>query len=392
MADSSTKLNKKTRSLTKKNPNSQPSPLVLLFLSLIIGFFGGALSVRLYEQENTSPNSSQSSQQVILTESEAISDVAKKVSPSVVSITVETTTPDSFFFRGFTQEGSGTGIIISSDGLILTNKHVIPTGVQKVTVLAQDGTQYTDVKVIGRDPFNDIAFIKINNVSGLPAATLGDSSQVKVGDKAIAIGNALGQFENTVTAGIISGISRPVVAGSGFSSESLQNLLQTDAAINPGNSGGPLVNIKGEVIGVNTAIAGGAENIGFAIPINDIKSDIASVKNNNRLVKPYLGVRYISVNSQVQKQFDLPVDYGAYIVEDSTAGNSIIPDSPADKAGLKAGDIILEIDNTKIDEHSSLVGLVGQHQVGENITLKVQRGDKTIDVTVTLEEAPDSLQ
>jgi len=194
MADSSSKLTKKTVSLTKKKPNPQPSPLVLLFLSLIIGFFGGALSVRLYEQENTNPNLVQTSQQTVLTESEAISDVAKKVSPSVVSITVETTTSDSFFFSGFTQEGSGTGIIISSDGLILTNKHVIPTGVQKVTVVAQDGTQYTDVKVIGRDPFNDIAFIKLNNVSGLSAATLGDSSQVKVGDKAIAIGNALGSL------------------------------------------------------------------------------------------------------------------------------------------------------------------------------------------------------
>ncbi|MBC7746899.1 trypsin-like peptidase domain-containing protein, partial [Pedobacter sp.] len=207
------------------------------------------------------------SRQRVVAEGEVITEVAKTVSPSVVSITTQSVTATGLF--GPTAlEGAGTGIIVSSDGYILTNKHVIPDGVSAVSVVLPNGKTYEEVTVVGRDPLNDIAFLKINDVTDLIAAKLGDSSTIEVGQKVVAIGNALGQFQTTVTSGIISGTSRPVTASDGTSTgiEQLEYLFQTDAAINPGNSGGPLVNLNGEVIGINTAVAEGAQGIGFAIP------------------------------------------------------------------------------------------------------------------------------
>lgn len=329
-------------------------------------------------------------QQLIVNETSSIIDVAKKVSPSVVSISTKQLS-QGFFGRTQQVEGAGTGIIVTADGLILTNKHVVPSGTSTVTVVDSNGKQYTDGRVVSRDPVNDIAFIRIK-ASGLPAAQLGDSSNVKVGQKVVAIGNALGQFQNSVTEGIISGVSREIVAGdeAGSASEVLQNVFQTDAAINSGNSGGPLVNLAGQVIGMNTAVASqNAQNIGFAIPINDIKNDISSVKSEGRIVRPYLGVRFVALTKDVASSNNLKVSGGAWLRGDES-GTAIVVGSPAEKAGLKEGDVITKVAAVTIDATHSLQTLVSNHKVGDKVDLSVLRDGKTINVSVTLEEATAS--
>jgi serine protease Do len=282
--------------------------------------------------------------------------------------------------------GGGSGFIISSDGLILTNKHVVSDTGADYTVLTNDGKKY-DAKILARDPVQDLAVIKID-AADLPVVALGNSDSIKLGQTAIAIGNALGEFRNTVSVGSISGLSRSVTASGGsFGSEVLQNVIQTDAAINPGNSGGPLLNLKGEVIGINTAMASGAQNIGFAIPINQAKRDIQSVKTTGSIKIPYLGVRYIAVTVDIAKSQKLPVDYGA-LVRGTQDGPAVIKDSPAAKAGLQAEDVILEVNGVRVNEDNSLGSLIQRHNIGDTITLNVRRGDKTLDVSVTLAERP----
>ncbi len=367
--------------------------LAFFIFTLIIGFIGGLMAVRLYTDNlNLSALSNpEAKTKVVLTESELIADIAQKLAPSVVSINIESQSHSNFFFgRVFTQKSAGTGIIVSRDGLILTNKHVVPDNYSKLTVVLSDGTVYKDVEVVDKDLFNDVAFIKVRGAKDLQPAPLGDSSKMRIGDKVIAIGNALGQFDNTVTSGIISGTGRPVVAGDGLNSEQLQNLFQTDAAINPGNSGGPLVNINGEVIGVNTAVAGGAENIGFAIPINDIKPLLESVKSSGKIIRPYLGVRYLMLNEQIAKQLDIEATEGAYITG-SGDSPAVIAGSPADKAGIKDGDIITAIDGEKVSKDNTLMLLISRHQVGDKVKISLIRDGRTMDLSVTLEEAPSSL-
>lgn len=362
--------------------------VIILLLNLAVGFGGGWLAASVFSEPSiTNP---EIKQEVVLSEGELISDIAKRLGPSVVSINVETESV-GIFGSSIVQDSAGTGIILTEDGLILTNKHVVPED-SNFRVVLSDGTEYSDIEVLGRDPFNDVAFIKIREVSGLTPAPIGDSSQVQVGDQVIAIGNALGQFANTVTSGIISGLGRPIVAGGGFEKpDALQNLFQTDASINPGNSGGPLMNLSGEVIGVNTAVAGGAENIGFAIPVNDVKAGIESVKSEGRLVKPYLGVRYIGLTDSVATELSLDVKRGAYVFSDSE--DPVLADSPAEKGGVKKGDIITKVNGEDINESNSLVTLIGRHKVGEEVSLTVLRGggDAEQTLTITLEEAPNSL-
>lgn len=368
----------------------------LLLASLSFGFLGGWLGSESRENNNQNATISKADQQVVLNESQLISDIATAVSPSVVSVDVTSQAQQTDFFgrnRSFEQQSAGTGIILSEDGYVVTNRHVVDEGSTEVSLTLSDGTTLDDVSIVGRtaasDPL-DIAFLKINDKKGkkLTPAKLGDSGKVRVGDKVIAIGNALGQFQNTVTSGIISGYGRSVEAGdsSGESVESLQNLFQTDASINEGNSGGPLVNINGEVIGINTAVAGaGAENVGFAIPINDIQGLVKSVIKNGKLERPYLGVRYVTLNDQYAAEYKLDVKRGAYIVPSRGSDASIIPDSPAAKAGLKEGDVITKVDGMMIDERNSLVSLVSRKAVGENVLLTVVRDGKEQQVTVTLE-------
>jgi serine protease Do len=380
--------------------NKYRASALTMLACLLIGFVGGLLGARTYNHSD-SLVSTTTQQKYISSESQLISSIAQTVGQSVVSIDVEsqTTTPDFFGFGGVpsTQQAAGTGFIISSDGIIVTNRHVVPQGTSSVSVTLADGTKFDDVKVIGRTGSSnslDIAFLKINNLNGkkLQVVKLGDSSQMKVGDKVIAIGNALGQFQNTVTSGIISGYGRDVTAGdqSGTGSENLSDLFQTDAAINEGNSGGPLVNINGEVIGINTAIASGAQNIGFSIPMNDVKGLISSVLTKGELLQPYLGVRYVSLTDDIAYQYNLSVNRGAYIVPSTGSGSSVLADSPADKAGLKEKDVITKVNDTTIDDKTSLTSALSKFQVGDKVTLTVNRDGKTITLTATLEAAPQS--
>lgn len=358
----------------------------LIIISLIVGLLGGMLGSYAFIQyfANAIPTAKK---QLVVQESSAIVDVAKKVSPSVVSITSKGV-QRGFFGQSVQTSGAGTGIIVSEDGLILTNKHVVESAAATYTVVLSDGKEYPGT-VVSRDAVNDIAFVRIK-ASKLPAAELGDSGAIQVGQRVVAIGNALGQFQNTVTEGIISGLSRGVVAGDevGQSAEQLQNLLQTDAAINPGNSGGPLVNLEGQVIGINTAVAGQeAQNVGFAIPINDAKPLIASVKQKGKIVRPYLGVQYVALTRDIATANDLNVFEGAWLMG-GQGEPPVIPGGPADKAGLKAGDVITKVGNDKITATTSLQSLIAKHNPNDKVDLTVVRDNKPQKITVTLGEAP----
>lgn len=384
----------KNRSDTKRSKIAVPALLVIV--SLGAGFFGGWLSGK--DRVNLTDKNTKASQQIILNESQLISEIAKNVGPSVVSVNVTSKSSQLDFFgysRPTQEESAGTGFILSAEGVIITNRHVVPSGTSKISVTLSDGTELDNVSVIGRtndgDPL-DVAFLKVNDKKGktLQPAKLGDSSKTQVGDKIIAIGNALGQFQNTVTAGIISGHGRSIQASDGSNlanSETLEDLFQTDAAINQGNSGGPLVNVNGEVIGINTAIAGNAQNIGFAIPLNDVKGLITSVLKEGKLLRPYLGVRYVLLTDDYAYQYNLSVKRGAYIAP-AQGQSSIISGSPADKAGLKEKDIIVKVNDTNIDENNSLTGILGKLSVGDTVSLSVVRDGKAINIKAKLEAAP----
>lgn len=359
----------------------------LITIALVVGVAGGLIGS--YAMIRYAPNLIPvDKRQVVLQESSAVIDVAKKVSPSVVSITETSSVPSFFGFGQVQQTGAGTGIIMSADGLILTNKHVASDANANYSVFTSDGKEYQNAKLVSQDPGNDVAFLKID-AHGLKPAELGDSSSLEVGQQVVAIGNALGQFQNTATQGIISGLGRPIVAGGGGSAEALQDLIQTDAAINPGNSGGPLVNMTGQVIGLNTAVAGNAQNIGFSIPINDVKPAIDSVKSTGKVVRPYIGVRYVAITKEFASANNLSVNDGAYVSGDGT-NPAVVPGGPADKAGLKPADIITKVAGTAIDASHSLQSLIGQHKVGDKVTLTVLRGGKEQSIDVTLEAAPSS--
>jgi serine protease Do len=373
--------------------NSLASAALTILISASAGFGGGWLAAN----NGQNINRGSTNQQAILSESQVINEIVEKVGPSVVSIDVKGSARSGGFFgyyQDYETSSAGTGIILSSDGYIITNRHVVPEGTTDVNVTLSDGKVLEDVTVVGRTNQNDsldIAFLKINDAEGaeLRPATIGDSNALKVGDKVVAIGNALGQFENTVTSGIVSGFGRSVVAGDFYSSESLQNLIQTDTAINQGNSGGPLVNIDGEVIGVNTAVAGGgAENIGFAIPANDIKSLIASVLEKGVLERPYLGVRYAMLNPDLAARLDAGVETGAYVVQSQPASPSILPGSPAEKAGIKEEDVITKVDDQDINEKNTLSSVVSRYRVNDEVELTLVRNGEELKLKVVLLASP----
>lgn len=355
----------------------------LVFVCFVASYLGAWTFLQSGLVKVSTGNNITESRQTLVAEGEVVADVAQKLSPSVVSIVTQSAvrTP----FGNSTTEGAGTGIIISKNGYVLTNKHVIPQGTDSVSVVLSDGTSYSNVQVVGRDSFNDIAFLKINGANNLTPAVIGDSSKVQVGQKVIAIGNALGQYQTSVTSGIISAVGRPLTASDGQSqAEHLENLLQTDAAINPGNSGGPLVNLNGKVIGINTAIAEDAQSIGFAIPINDAKGLIKSVVEKNKLERAYLGVRYVSITPAISAELDLSSKKGAYI----SGGNgqaAVISGSPADKAGLREKDIITKINNTVIDQQHPLSSVAAQFSPGDTIDVTYQRDGQEQTTKVTLE-------
>lgn len=344
---------------------------------------------------------------------EAVIKAVKEVSPAVVSIIVTKDVPklklyyedpfkefEQFFGQPFEfqvpqykQEGTekkeiggGTGFIVSEDGMILTNGHVVSDKEAEYTVLTNDGKKYP-AKVLARDSIRDLALIKIENQEiPFPTIKLGDSDKLQIGQTVIAIGNALGEFRNTVSVGVISGLGRTVTAGGGGMIETLEDVIQTDAAINRGNSGGPILNLKGEVIGVNFAMAEAAENIGFAIPINKAKKDIEQVKTLGKIVYPFLGVRYVLITENIQKENNLPVDYGAWVREGTGGETAIFPGSAAEKVGLKEGDIILEFNGEKITLENTLAKIIMKYNPGDKMDLKILREGKEKIFEVTLEE------
>lgn len=364
-----------------------PLSIVGALLLIAIGI-GGTLLYQQYMRDQNVPVTSRQTPatdgNTLKTSEEAtVSSVAERVSPSVVSIVIEkAATKSSSLWGSEVQQGAGSGIIVSKDGYILTNKHVIK-GANTVEVVLADGTSYTDVKVVGSDPMNDVAFLKIANVKDLPVAELGDSTTLQIGQHVIAIGNSLGQYQNTVTSGIISGKGRPLSASDGESVESLTDLLQTDAAINPGNSGGPLLNSAGQVIGINTAIAEDAEGIGFAIPINAVKGTLKGVLAGKQVERSYLGVRYIAIDAAVAKKYKLPVKTGAYVYSDNS-DPAVVSGSPADKADVKKGDIIVKINDVEVGARGGVASLIAEYAPGDTVDLTINRDGSERVVKVTL--------
>lgn len=349
-------------------------------------------------------------------EESAVTTSVEKASPAVVSIIISKDVPkmqdffsdpfgfDPFFNpfgsgqqqqqpsqdQGGTEKqeiGGGSGFIISKDGLIVTNRHVVSDQEASYTVMTNDGKKY-DAKVMAIDPVSDVAVLKIEAGGNLPTLELADSGNLKIGQTVIAIGNSLGEFRNTVSKGIISGLKRNVTAGDGMGqAETLSEVIQTDAAINPGNSGGPLLNISGQVIGVNVAMAQGAQSIGFALPIDLVKKDIDSVKTKGKIVQPYIGVRYIPVTADIQKQNNLPNDYGALVLRGQKMTDfAVVPGSPADKAGIVENDIILEVNGTKVDDNHQLGDQIAKFNVGDTISLKIWHKGEEKTAQVKLEE------
>ena len=315
----------------------------------------------------------------------SIADVANSVEKSVVSILTETRTM-SYFGGASTSAAAGTGMLVTENGYILTNKHVVD-GANKIYVVLADGTEYENVELITTDPLNDVAVLKIPDVSGLSPVTLGDSKTISVGQQVIAIGNALGQYQNTVTSGIISGTGRNITATdeSYSSSETLTDMIQTDAAINSGNSGGPLVNAAGEVIGINTAVYSDGNNIGFAIPISSVKGLLNNIIENNSTTRAYAGIYYSNITTDLAKAYNLPVTAGAYVYS-SSVYSSVISGSPAEKAGLKDKDIIISVNGVKIGKAGSFSSLIGEYKPGDTVELLVLRNGNEIGIKLTLGE------
>lgn len=408
------------------NESNKKYPIKLIILTIILssifGAFFGFMSAGLTSIFSAKINQnlekfipglteqkkdSQTSKQQILIEDSAVIDVVKKSTPAVVSVVVSKDisnlnmmNPFEQFF-GFKQNpssgqnnssgttkqqiGGGSGFFVSNDGLILTNKHVVEDQKATYTVIANDGKKY-DANVLARDPVRDIAIIKIEG-KDFPTLPLGDSDSLEIGQTSVAIGNSLGEFTNSVSRGIISGLKRNVDAGSGFGdAERLTDIVQTDAAINPGNSGGPLLDISGNVVGINVAMAQGAENIGFALPINQAKRIIAQVKNGEKVTVPFLGVRYLNIDKNVQDEAQLPFDYGVLVIRGNKLTDlAVIPGSPADKAGIIENDIILEVDNQKIEQDNQLMDTISKHNVGDILKMKIWHKGVTKEINITLE-------
>ncbi len=382
--------------------------LIFFVLGVLVGlFFNYYLYFNLRQEISKAGVSLENTQEKTVeyipqtTEEDKVIKVVKEASPAVVSVVITKEVPvyseyDPFsYFWGTPQVqgtekmqvGAGSGFIISSDGTILTNKHVVEDEKAEYTIVTNDDKEYP-VQVLARDPVQDIAILKIqSNNETFPVVRLGNTSNIQIGQTAIAIGNALGELKNTVSVGVISGLGRTVVATGGSTTETLEDIIQTDAAINPGNSGGPLLNLMGEVIGINTAVASSGENIGFAIPIDKAIRDIEQVKNTGKISYPFLGVRYVVINESVAKELKLSVSYGVLITKGKTlADKAITPDSPAEKAGLQENDIILELNGEKIDKNNSLAKLISKYAPGDTVSLKILRNDTELLKTATLGE------
>jgi serine protease Do len=384
---------------------SVKTTVVLILISILAGMGGGVYGAAyLVRQPNVQKllfgdqdNSQAISQNITLNEDSVVSDVVKKTREAVVSVVIskdlnrlrqfgydpfglnqtQTQTPN------IQQVGAGSGFFVSDDGLIMTNRHVVSDTQATYTVVTNDGKSY-EAQVLARDPINDLAILKIS-ISNASHLTFADSDSLELGQTVVAIGNSLGQYQNTVTSGIVSGIGRSITAGDQEGSEELEGVIQTDAAINPGNSGGPLLNIIGQVVGINTAVDLQGQLVGFAIPANDIKQALESFQKTGKISRPFLGVRYITLTKAITESEQLPVEYGALLVRGASVTDfAVAPGSPADKAGLRENDIILDIGGTRLDGDHTLSRELRKYRAGDTVTLKVysQGNEKTVSVTL----------
>ena len=396
---------------------SVATPLIMRHFGRTLPAPGGAANGK-----NAASAANTAAMDRLVSEDSAIVDLVAKTSPAVVSVVAKKDVSKlqnsmdpfgmmPFFFgspfgsggqgngngsngggtgsqNGSTKQevGSGTGFFVTPDGLVVTNKHVVSDTGADYSVLLPGGKELP-ATVLARSPSQDIAVLKVDG-KDFPTLSFGDSNALKVGQTVIAIGNSLGEFSNSVSRGIISGLGRNVTAGSGLGgdSEMLSDIIQTDAAINPGNSGGPLLDIAGRVIGINVAVAQGAQNVGFSLPVSQIQRAVSDVQKTGKISTPYLGIRYAMVDETIQKDNNLPYAYGAIVLRGTKQTDfAVIPGSPADKAGIVENDIILEINGTKLDTDHPLGNVVAQFNVGDKITLKVWHTGAIKDISVTLE-------
>jgi len=341
-----------------------------------------------------------------------IVEIAKRVCPAVITVIVSKNLPKAENFYSFpfggkeyvmpklgkgekttrgvalekTQIGGGSGFIVSENGYVFTSNHVVSDTTADYTVILDPKHKYP-AKILSRNPINDTAVLKIKG-ERFPYLKMADSNKIKLGEEVVAVGNALGEFTDTLSAGIVSGLSRFITAFGGMDHQmqNLRGLIQTDAAINPGNSGGPLVNMEGQVIGINTAMIAGAQNIGFAIPINYAKKDLNEVKKYGKIIMPFLGVKYVLISKEMAEANKLPVHDGALVVREALGESPVIKGSAADLAGVKEWDIILGCDGQKITTKNPLAQILQNCKIGEKINLKILRDAKNIDLTVKLEE------
>lgn len=398
--------------------------IFLIFLSLSFGFALGVVSgnylypnlkdhlakwnikilgPQIIEKEKVTENQPAYLPQT--SQEEAVIKVVNESFPAVVSIIVSKNLPiyEQYFYSPFeefpsfqipqyrqkgTQKqeiGGGTGFIISEDGMIITNAHVVSEKDAEYTVFTNDGQKYS-AKVLARDSLRDLAIIKIKKEGKFPVLKLGDSDKLQIGQTVITIGNALGEFRNTISVGVISGLGRSVTASGGGAIETQEDVIQTDAAINPGNSGGPLLNLNGQVIGVNFAMVQQAENISFALPVNRAKGDIEQLESSGKISYPFLGVRYVIINEQIKTENNLTVNYGAWLAKGGSGEPAVTPGSAAEKAGLKEKDIILEFNGAKITTENTLAKLIMRQKPGDKVTLKVLRQSTEKNFEVILDE------
>ncbi|MDO8593280.1 MAG: trypsin-like peptidase domain-containing protein [bacterium] len=366
---------------------------LIISLLLLTGFSGG-LTANFYLPKPESATAVD----LRLDDQEAAIRAIKKAIPAVVNVIImdqRTTTivnldtGEQTKKTDLAQKGSGTGFLISADGLILTNKHVVNAANEKTgqyKILLNSGKRY-DAQLVGKDPINDLAVLKISD-KNLPFVQLGDSDKLQLGATVIAIGNALGRYQNSVTKGIVSGLGRSIEASdqTGATAEALDNVIQIDAEINPGNSGGPLIDLNGSIVGINVALDQSASAIGFALPINDAKQVVRSVKEIGRIVRPRLGIKYAMITPELVDENKLSKSSGAWITVNTDGTRSILPNSPAAKAGLSEGDIITEINGIKLEGRTTLLSVVQRYSPGNKIGLKVFRDGRFIILTATLDE------
>ena len=399
--------------IIKKDRNT----MMILLSCAVLGFIGGLVGANVVNQRlgnNSTSNISNTNVVSSLRESsgDLIVDVVDQTSPAVVAISiirniqqVRSVPVDPFGSQFFGESpfriqvqqptatpvprevGGGSGFIVDSNGLIITNKHVVSDEEASYEVILKSGERLK-AKVVARDPLFDLAILKVDKTN-LPVLKIADSAKIKVGQTVVAIGNPLGEFPNSVSAGIISGLGRQVRAGDRYTGqvETLNSVIQTDAAINPGNSGGPLIDMNGEVVGVNSATAGSADNISFAIPSNEVARAIDDYKKEGRVVRAILGVRHVLITPDIKEQNKLTVDHGALVVSGGMNAPAVVFGSGAEKAGIREGDIIIKVDGQDVTTDKPLQSFIGSKRPGDTLTLTVLTNSVEKNVTVTLTEA-----